>query len=112
MARSLMKGVKVEKPLLRVPAKIGQIASDGRRSVRSTIHLGQSPASDQRMIACASNHLSGERMGGVVYRKNGHSGEFTIQGLPGVEKPGERLWAGPGVEDTGMIHSRPTCQYE
>jgi hypothetical protein len=63
MARSLMKGVKVEKPLLRVPAKIGQIASDGRRSVRSTIHLGQSPASDQRMIACASNHLSGERRG-------------------------------------------------
>lgn len=58
-----MKGVKVEKPLLRVPAKIGQIASEGRRSVRSTIHLDQSPASDQLMIACASNHLSGGRRG-------------------------------------------------
>lgn len=49
-----MKGVKVEKPLLRVPAKIGRIASDSKRSVRRMIHLGQSPASDQRMIACAS----------------------------------------------------------
>lgn len=81
MARSLMKGVKVEKPLLRVPAEIGRIASDGRRSVRRMIHLDQSPASDQRMIACASKPSFRGKKGGVV-RKNGHSEGFTIQGCP------------------------------
>lgn len=72
----------MEKPLLRVPAKIGRIASEGSRSVRRMIHLGQSPASDQRMIACASKPSFRGKKGGVVCRKNGHSEGFTIQACP------------------------------